>query len=148
MIKTNPKIIVKKILTPFERFFSVQASTGVVLLFFALLALLWANSPWADLYHKILHYPLGIHLGKFSLSFSLHHWVNDALMVIFFFVVGLEIKRELSIGELSTPKKAALPIFAALGGMLVPALFYLSFNSQGITQIGWGILWQQILPLL
>ena len=139
MIKTNPKIIVKKFLTPFERFFSMQASTGVVLLFFALLALLWANSPWVDLYHKILHYPVGIHLGKFSLSFSLHHWVNDALMVIFFFVVGLEIKRELSIGELSTPKKAALPIFAALGGMLVPALFYLSFNSQGITQIGWGI---------
>ena len=139
MVKTNPKKIVETFFTPFERFFSMQASTGIVLLCSALLALLWANSPWSDLYYKILHYPLGIHLGEFSLSFSLHHWVNDALMVIFFFVVGLEIKRELSIGELATPKKAALPIFAALGGMLVPALFYLIFNSQGPTQVGWGI---------
>ena len=139
MIKINSKEIVKKLFTPFERFFSLEASTGIVLLFSALLALLWANSPWSDLYHKILHYPLGIHLGEFSLSFSLHHWVNDALMVIFFFVVGLEIKKELSIGELATPKKAALPLFAALGGMLVPALFYLVFNSDGPTQVGWGI---------
>ena len=139
MLNTNSKNIVKKILTPFERFFSLQASTGIVLLFAALLALFWANSPWSQIYYKILHYPLGIHVGGFSLSYSLHHWVNDALMVIFFFVVGLEIKRELSIGELSTPKKAALPIFAALGGMLVPALLYLFFNVQGDTRIGWGI---------
>ena len=139
MNKKNSQKIVTKLLTPFERFFSMQASTGIVLVFSALLALLWANSPWSALYQKILHYPLGLHLGGFSLSFSLHHWVNDALMVIFFFVVGLEIKREMSMGELSTPKKAALPIFAALGGMLVPALCYLSFNFQGPTQVGWGI---------
>ena len=139
MLNTNSGKIVKKFITPFGKFFSLEASTGVVLLFFSLLALLWANSPWSEVYHKILHYPLGVHLGEFSLSFSLHHWVNDALMVIFFFVVGLEIKRELSIGELATPKKAALPIFAALGGMLIPALFYLVFNSQGPTQAGWAI---------
>ncbi len=139
MLNTNSEKVVKKLLTPFEKFFSLEASSGIVLLFFALLALSWANSPWSDFYHKLLYYPLGFHIGKFSLSFSLHHWVNDALMVIFFFVVGLEIKRELSVGELSTPKKAALPIFAALGGMLVPALFYLSFNHTGPTQVGWGI---------
>ena len=131
--------IVKKLLTPFERFFSLQASAGLVLLFFALLALVWANSPWSGIYHKILHYPLGFHFGEFSLSYSLHHWVNDALMVIFFFVVGLEIKRELSIGELATPKKAALPLFAALGGMLVPALLYLVFNLHSDAKVGWAI---------
>ncbi|MYE07845.1 MAG: Na+/H+ antiporter NhaA [Oligoflexia bacterium] len=139
MLNISSGKAVKKWISPLERFFSLEASTGVVLLCCALLALLWANSPWSEVYYKILHYPVGIHLGPFSLSFSLHHWVNDALMVIFFFVVGLEIKRELSVGELSTPKKAALPIFAALGGMFIPALFYLVFNPQGITQVGWGI---------
>ncbi len=139
MLNTSSGKVVKKFITPFARFFSLPASPGIVLLFFAVVALLWANSPWSELYHKLLHYPLGLHIGKFSLSFSLHHWVNDALMVIFFFVVGLEIKKELSVGELSTPKKAALPIFAALGGMVVPALFYLSFNYEGSTQVGWGI---------
>jgi len=139
MLNTKPEQIVKKLLSPFERFFSLQASAGIVLLFSAVLALFLANSPWAGFYHKILHYTLSIQLGDFSLSYSLHYWVNDALMVIFFFVVGLEIKRELTVGELSTPKKAALPIFAAFGGMVVPALFYLAFNPQGETQVGWGI---------
>ena len=139
MLKKNSEKIVKKLITPFERFFAMQASAGIVLLFSAGLALLLANSAWSDIYDKILHYPLGFQLGEFSLSYSLHHWVNDALMVIFFFVVGLEIKRELNMGELSTPKKAALPIFAAMGGMLVPALFFLAFNTQSATQVGWGI---------
>ena len=139
MLNISSGKIVKKVTSLLNRFFSLEASTGVVLLCSAVLALLWANSPWSEVYYKILHYPLEIHLGDFSLSLSLHHWVNDALMVIFFFVVGLEIKRELSVGELSTPKKAALPIFAALGGMIVPALFYFIFNSQGISQRGWGI---------
>lgn len=139
MLADNPEKIVKKLLTPFERFFAMQASAGIFLLFSAVVALVWANSSWSEIYHNILHYPLSIHLGSFSLSYSLHHWVNDALMVIFFFVVGLEIKRELSVGELSTPKQAALPIFAALGGMVVPALIYLVFNSQGATQVGWAI---------
>ncbi|MDE0118980.1 MAG: Na+/H+ antiporter NhaA [Bdellovibrionales bacterium] len=139
MLNISSGKMVRKWISPIERFFSLEASTGVVLLCCALLALLWANSPWSEVYYKILHYPLGIHLDAFSLSFSLHHWVNDALMVIFFFVVGLEIKRELSVGELATPKKAALPIFAALGGMFIPALFYLIFNPQGVSQMGWGI---------
>lgn len=139
MLNTNSGKVVKKLITPFDNFFSLEASPGIILLFFAGLALFWANSPWSDFYYKLLHHPLGFHIGSLSLSFSLHHWVNDALMVIFFFVVGLEIKREMSVGELATPKKAALPIFAALGGMVVPALLYLSFNPKGPTQVGWGI---------
>ena len=139
MIKRHSKKIVKHLITPFERFFSLEAGTGVFLLFAALVALFWANSPWSDLYYKILHTTIGLNLGGWALSFSLHHWVNDALMVIFFFVVGLEIKRELSMGELADPKKAALPIFAAIGGMLVPALFYLFFNFSGPARMGWGV---------
>ena len=133
------KKLVKKIITPFEKFFSLQASAGIVLLISGVAALFLANSPWSQLYETITHYPLGLHFGDFSMSYSLQHWINDALMVIFFFVVGLEIKRELNDGELASPKKAALPIFAALGGMLVPALIYLFFNSTEVTYIGWGI---------
>ena len=136
----NQQTLVKKFITPFERFFSMQASAGIILLISGLAALFLANSPWSKFYTTIIHYPFSIHLGGFSLSYSLQHWVNDALMVIFFFVVGLEIKRELHQGELASPKKAALPIFAAIGGMLVPALIYLIFNStEETTRIGWGI---------
>ena len=131
--------IIKKLVSPLEKFFHKEASAGIFLLIAALLALVWANSPYSELYQKILHKPLGVYIGKFSLSFSLHHFVNDALMAIFFFVVGLEIKRELSVGELSSPKKASLPIFAALGGMLVPALCYFVFNPEGPAKAGWGI---------
>ena len=123
----------------FKKFFSWPASTGIVLLFSALLALLWANSAYYNLYEKIQHYPLGFHWQGLAFSFSLHHWVNDGLMAIFFFVVGLEIKKEMAIGELSSVKKALLPIFSAIGGMLVPALFYLAFNGEGLAQRGWGI---------
>ena len=139
MLKKHSNKIVKKILASVEKFFSFSASAGIMLLISALVALLWANSPYADFYYKILHYHIGFSIGTFSLSLSLHHWVNDALMVIFFFVVGLEIKRELTVGELASPKKAALPIFAAVGGMLAPALFYLLFNPQGVVSEGWAI---------
>lgn len=132
--------MVKKIFIPFEKYFNQEASAGLFLLLCAGLALIWANSPWLDVYESILHFPVGIQWGETFFGFSLHHWVNDALMAIFFFVVGLEIKRELSIGELSTPKKAAFPIFAALGGMVVPALLYLIFNGgNSDTYMGWGI---------
>ena len=131
---------VKKVLTPIEKFFRMEASAGIILLITALCALIFANSSYSEIYHQLLDLPLGIGLGDFSFSLSLHEWVNDALMVIFFFFVGLEIKRELTIGELATPKKAALPIFAALGGMLVPALIYFAFNFQiKGAQVGWAI---------
>ena len=105
----------------------------------AVLALVLANGPFADAYQHLLHLPLGVAVGGWGLEKTLHHWVNDGLMVIFFFVVGLEIKRELLVGELSSPKRAALPMFAALGGMIFPALIYLAFNKTGISHSGWGI---------
>ena len=117
-----------------------EAASGVLLLLSALIALIWANSPWDKVYQEILHYPVGFSLGDEAISFSLHHFVNDGLMAIFFFVVGLEIKKELVVGELSTPKKALFPLFAAIGGMFVPALFYLAFNGEGSPgRMGWGI---------
>ena len=124
---------------PFERFFSLEAAGGLALLFSASAALILANSSWgAGVYESILHFPTHLQFSRFVLPHTLHHLVNDGLMVIFFFMAGLEIKRELAVGELSAPKKAALPIFAALGGMAVPALFYWSFN-QGEMLKGWGI---------
>ncbi len=104
-----------------------------------LVALIWANSPWAHHYHALWHTPLAISLGESSLSHDLHFWVNDALMAVFFFVVGLEIKRELIAGELASPRQAALPILAALGGVVVPAIFYTLLNGSGPGARGWGI---------
>jgi Na+:H+ antiporter, NhaA family len=112
---------------------------GVCLALATLLALLWANSPWQDLYFALQHLPITIQFGSWSLSKSFHHWVNDGLMVVFFFVVGLEIKKELFEGRLSSLKKATLPIMAAAGGMVVPALIY-AFVNRGLPTIsGWAI---------
>ncbi|MGH2499419.1 MAG: Na+/H+ antiporter NhaA, partial [Candidatus Limnocylindria bacterium] len=102
-------------------------------------ALLWANSPLADAYAALWSAELAVGAGAARLSLDLRHWVNDALMALFFFVVGLEIKRELADGELRDPRKAALPAVAALGGMVVPALTYLAFNAGGAGARGWGI---------
>lgn len=134
-----PEKVVKQILTPLERFAALEASSGIVLVIVTLIALFWANSPWYETYEHLIETPISIAIGAFSMSYSLHHWVNDGLMVIFFFVVGLEIKRELTIGELSTPRKAALPMVAAVGGMVFPALIYAHFNHDGIGSSGWGI---------
>ena len=101
-----------------------------------------ANTGLHHFYHDLLHFPINLQIGSLDLNGTLHHWVNDGLMVIFFFVVGLEIKRELVMGELSTPKRAALPLFAALGGMLVPAVIYATLNmsgAEGTALSGWGI---------
>ena len=131
--------IVHKIVSPIERFMHLEASSGLLLLIVTIIALFWANSPWYEVYEHFIHTNIGFQFGHWELSKSLHHWVNDGLMAVFFFVVGMEIKRELAIGELSTPKRAALPMFAALGGMVVPALIYLLFNSGKDTLSGWGI---------
>jgi NhaA family Na+:H+ antiporter len=122
-----------------QEFMTLAASGGIVLLICTLLALLWANSPWGEGYIHLWETDLAFSLGGTSLSEGLLEWVNDGLMVIFFFVVGLEIKREITAGELATPKKAAMPIMAALGGMLVPAAFYMIFNLSGPGTSGWGI---------
>ncbi len=116
-----------------------EASGGVVLLAAAVVALVWANSPWKAAYQSIWHTELSLNLGRYVLDGDLHHWVNDALMAVFFFVVGLEIKRELVHGELREPRRAAMPAMAALGGMGVPALLYALVNVGGDGARGWGI---------
>ncbi len=123
----------------FKILFASEARTGVLLLVSCLLALMAANSSWSQAYESLIHYPLSLKAGGWELSHSLKHWVNDGLMVIFFFLVGLEIKKEMVTGELSSWKKAALPVFAALGGMVVPAALYLCFNFTGPAYKGWGI---------
>ncbi len=124
---------------PFQNFLEKEASGGILLLIFTVLALVWANSPFAESYSHLWHTKLSIGFENFILNYSLHHWINDGLMAIFFFVVGLEIKRELLVGELSSLKKASLPIMAALGGMIFPALFYVAFNFGKESLSGWGI---------
>ncbi len=123
----------------FERFVHSEVSGSIILLVCTVVALVWANSPWADTYTHLLHTKIGVSWGDASYALSVHYWINDGLMVIFFFVVGLEIKRELLIGRLSSMKKAVLPAMAALGGMIVPALIYAIFNARGDGARGWGI---------
>ena len=130
----------KKIpLTIFQRFFRTETLGGVVLLGFGLAALAIANSPLSAAYNHLWEIPLTLGIVPHELSLSLHEWINDGLMAIFFLLVGLEIKRELLAGELSSPQQAALPIACAIGGMVVPALIYLIFNLRGPGAHGWGI---------
>jgi Na+:H+ antiporter, NhaA family len=130
---------IDRLLRPFQRFAQQETSSGVVLLGCAIVALTWANSPWGASYERLWEQPITIGHVRWGLTMSLHHWINDGLMAIFFFVVGLEIKRELLIGELSTRQTAALPIAGALGGMIVPALIYAAFNVGTDGARGWGI---------
>ena len=129
----------KRALSPLEEFLHRQSSSGIVLIICVAVALIIANSPLFPIYDHILHLPITIGGPGFSLTYSLHHWINDGLMAIFFFVIGLEVKREILIGELSDFRQALLPISAALGGMVVPAAFYLIFNHSGEALKGWGI---------
>ena len=121
-----------------RQFLATEASGGIALLIATALALLFANSPWSESFQATWTTELDIHLGPLELPHDIRHWINDGLMAIFFFVVALEIKRELVIGELATVRKASLPAIAAVGGMGVPALIYLSINS-GSAGSGWGI---------
>ncbi len=128
-----------KVLTPFEEFIHRQTTSGLLLMIMAVLALVLANSPLAYLYQQIQHIDIGLNIGSWSIDNSLHHWINDGLMALFFFVVGLELKREILVGELANPRQAALPIVAAIGGMVVPALIYFAINPEGDAARGWGI---------
>ncbi len=128
-----------RVLTPLEEFIHRQTTSGVLLMICAVVALAIANSPWAETYEHILHTRVSFGGGQLSMSMSLHHWINDGLMALFFLIVGLELKRELLVGELSDLKLALLPIAAAIGGMLLPALFYFVLNQQGAEARGWGI---------
>jgi len=128
-----------KILTPFEEFVHRQTTSGLLLMGTAILTMVLANSALSGMYQHLLHTPIGINIGGWSLEKSLQHWVNDGLMALFFFVVGLELKREIMVGELAVPRQAALPIVAAIGGMLLPALIYFAINPEGEAARGWGI---------
>ena len=132
--------MIQKLTTPFKWFFKLEAASGLVLLIAAIIALIISNSSLSELYFHSLEQYLFIGINDFGLKLSVHHWINDALMAIFFFFVTLEIKREFIQGELSNLKKALLPIIAAVGGMLVPALFYIIINyGNPETLNGWAI---------
>jgi NhaA family Na+:H+ antiporter len=122
-----------------QEFVRIEASGGIILLISAILALLWANSANSETYFHFWETELAVGFGQFAFSLPLIEWINDGLMVVFFFVVGLEIKRQLTTGELSRPRRAILPLAAALGGMLIPAAIYLIFNAGGPGEQGWGI---------
>src|SRR5215813_7787644 len=126
-------------LTMFQRFFRTETLGGLVLLSFGLAALAIANSPLSEAYNHLWELPLTVGIAPHELSLSFHEWINDGLMAVFFLLVGLEIKRELLAGELSSVRQAALPIACAIGGMVVPALIYLVFNFGGMGAHGWGI---------
>jgi NhaA family Na+:H+ antiporter len=127
------------IVRPIQAFLSAETAGGIMLIVSSCVALAWANSPWGDGYQHFWHTDLAFGFGQYRLAMSLEHWVNDGLMVIFFVLVGLEIKREVLVGELASPRKAAMPIAAAMGGMLVPAGIYVAFNYGTPAQHGWGV---------
>ncbi|MDP8926145.1 MAG: Na+/H+ antiporter NhaA [Actinomycetota bacterium] len=130
---------VVKIVRPFQEFADRASSGGIALIAAAIVALVWANSPWGDSYTQLWATELSVGLGGFSMEKDLTHWINDGLMAVFFLVVGLEIKREILVGELSSPRRAALPIAAAIGGAVLPAVIYvaINFGTEGV--YGWGI---------
>ncbi|GIZ13700.1 Na+/H+ antiporter NhaA [Pseudomonas sp. NCCP-436] len=122
-----------------EKFFHIEAVSGIVLLVAAAVALLWANSPYAESYQHLWHTPLYFGLGDYRLSYSLHFWINDALMTVFFLVVGMEIRREIHDGSLSSLAQVVLPMIAAIGGVALPALFYLTLNGAEQVRNGWAV---------
>ncbi|MGY0398527.1 MAG: Na+/H+ antiporter NhaA [Ostreibacterium sp.] len=128
-----------KLMTPLERFIKGETNSGILLVLCTLVALMIANSPFYHTYEEILATKWNIGTAGFNISLSLHHWINDGLMTLFFFLVGLEIKREVLVGELSAFRQALLPVCAAIGGMVIPALFYYALNTKGIGMNGWGI---------
>ena len=131
--------LIERVLAPFRQFAHTASAGGVVLLAVTAVALAWANSPWAESYHHLWETPLTVGVGGWQATWTLHHFINDGLMAVFFFLVGLEIKREVLAGELSSVRSAALPMLAALGGMVVPAAIYALLNRGTPGFAGWGI---------
>jgi Na+:H+ antiporter, NhaA family len=130
---------IEVLVSPFVRFAQMEAASGILLLFSTVAALVWANSSWAPSYHAIWDAQATVGFGNFALTETRHEWINDGLMAVFFFLVGLEIKREVLIGELSSLRQAAFPLIAALGGAIVPAVLYLFIAHGGDGQKGWAI---------
>lgn len=135
---TRPPLV-DDALRSWRHFLHSQIIGSVILLLCTVVALLWANSPSADTYTHLLETPLAVSFGQVTFSLTLHQWLNEALMMAFFLLIGLEVKEQILVGELSNVRQALLPVGAALGGMLVPALIYLSLNQGGATMRGWGI---------
>lgn len=131
--------LTEKAFAAFERFLHIEASSGIVLLLAATLALAWANSPGAHDYHALWEWPVTLGLGGFIDVHSLHFWINDGLMTVFFLVVGLEIRREIHAGSLSNLRQALLPMVAAVGAVAVPALIYVGFNADPARHHGWAV---------
>ena len=131
--------LARRVGRPVKRFLAIEAAGGVLLIVSTIVALVWVNSPWSSSYHHLFEAEINFRIGGIlTLDLPLEMWINDGLMAIFFFVVGIEIKRELVSGELKDPRAAALPAMAALGGMIFPALIYFAFNAGGASH-GWGI---------
>lgn len=135
----RPQRLAEQALANLQRFLRVEAVSGAVLLVAAAAALIWANSPFAHSYHVFWNLPVTIGFGEYVFSRSLHFWVNDALMTLFFLVVGMEIRREIHEGALSKPDQAVLPLIAATGGVIVPAIIYLSLNGDPVRSQGWAV---------
>jgi len=135
----NSSIFSRRLLQPLERFLRIEAASGVVLLIATLIALIWASSPWASSYHALWHTPLTLGWGDWVSRQSLHFWVNDGLMTIFFLLVGLEIRREMYDGALSTARLAALPLIAAAGGVMMPAVIFLALNDDPLLSHAWAV---------
>lgn len=133
------KLALERVLRPFQQFVETGAIGGIILLATTVVALVWANSPWAASYEHLWEQRLVIGPAGSPLEMTLHQWINDALMAVFFLLVGLEIKRELRVGELASPSQAALPILGAAGGMIVPALLFTALNAGGPGSAGWGV---------
>lgn len=133
------QVLAERAFATIERFLHIEAASGIVLLIAAATALIWANSPFAHAYHALWHLPVSFGIGDFSFSRSLHFVINDALMTVFFLVVGMEIRREIHEGALSNLRQASLPIMAALGGVAVPALVYLGLNAGPSRLHGWAV---------
>lgn len=130
---------IEVLMSPFVSFAKMEAASGILLMASTIAAIVWANSPWEQSYHAIWITQVNIGFGQFGLTETRHEWINDGLMAVFFFLVGLEIKREVLIGELSSLRQAAFPLIAAIGGAIVPALFYLFIAHGGDVQKGWAI---------
>ncbi|MBX3664824.1 MAG: Na+/H+ antiporter NhaA [Burkholderiales bacterium] len=136
---SRAQLLAERAFSAFERFLHIQSVSGIVLLIATAVALVWANSPAAGSYHALLHMPLSFGIGDRVVSQSLHFWINEALMTVFFLVVGMEIRREIHEGALASIKLAALPLAAALGGVTVPALIYLALNGDPAQSRGWAV---------
>jgi NhaA family Na+:H+ antiporter len=135
----SDRLLARVVGRPVARFLAVESAGGILLLAATVVALVWANSPWQASYDDLWHTVVSVQFGGTTVSDDLRHWINDGLMAVFFLVVGLEIKRELVSGQLASRRDAALPIVAAIGGMVVPAALYLAINAGGAGSHGWGI---------